>query len=297
MPLSETRRQPVRWRIESLLERDAASQAFRPLWNEVPGQGTFEAEDYERRSSARAGVADARPDPARERFIAETDLVTATIESGRPVLAGPGETPAMLEDSPAALPPSVAAPDSRLLERERETARAEGHAAGYAEGRAAALAELQADLEAERARLADLFNGLQASIVPTDAFFAPLERLSLHLARQLVRGELTLSGQAISRLIENCLAEIDPRSGAVTVRLNPLDLECLERMPGRLDASISLVRDPHLSQGSVRAEMAEALVEDLIEHRLDSLSRSLLGEPWAPPRGFEPITLEAHDAG
>ena len=40
--------------------------------------------------------------------------------------------------------------------------------------------------------------------------------------------------------------------------------------------------DPSLSRGSVRVEMDDGVVEDLIENRLDTLARSLLGPEVKP---------------
>ena len=46
--------------------------------------------------------------------------------------------------------------------------------------------------------------------------------------------------------------------------------------------------DATLARGSVRVELTEGWVEDLIEDRLDTLSRALLDEPWTPKKAPEP---------
>ncbi len=176
--------------------------------------------------------------------------------------------------------------DPALLQRERE--------AGYAEGRSAALIEMRGAIDRECEGVRELLRGIQTALTENERFFVPLERLALHLARQIVRGELSLSGQAISRLVEGCLAEIDARGQSLLLRLNPADHDRLLAMPKVLDAHISVVRDSTLAAGSVRIEMAEGMVEDLLEHRLDSLSQSLLAEPWSGPRTFEHLAVE-HD--
>jgi hypothetical protein len=48
--------------------------------------------------------------------------------------------------------------------------------------------------------------------------FEPVKRLALHISEQLVLAELTISGQAIERLVQRCLDEIDLHGqSAVTV--------------------------------------------------------------------------------
>jgi hypothetical protein len=63
--------------------------------------------------------------------------------------------------------------------------------------------------------------------------------------------------------------------------LNPEDLQLLRTTLGEDDA-MHMAGDPALSRGSVRVEMDDGVVEDLIEHRLDTLARSLLGPEVKP---------------
>ncbi len=160
--------------------------------------------------------------------------------------------------------------DPAALARERE--------AGFEAGRAAARAELRTEMETQRSELAALIASAEQAVADPRQFFAPMERLAVHLAEQLVRGELSLSGRAIRRLVENSLMELDQRALKVRVKLHPADMDKFCALPGELGESIELVRDPALGRGSVKIEMTDGAIDDLIEHRLDAICASLLGE-------------------
>ncbi len=286
---------PPQWRAEPILETDGARQPFRPLWQSVSGQGAFAVEHFDRVWSDPAeqtrpvvdtltsealpydapqsmpdGAVACPPDPLHAAADAHQSVQSLQAVLHRPVLPLPAHAPVI---------------DPAIIQRERE--------AGHAEGRSAALVEMRGAIERECEGVRELLRGIQTALADSERFFVPLERLALHLARQIVRGELSVSGQAISRLVEGCLAEIDARGQSLLLRLNPADHDRLLAMPKALDAHISVVRDGTLSPGSVRVEMAEGMVEDLLEHRLDSLSQSLLSEPWSGPRTFEHLPLES----
>jgi len=160
--------------------------------------------------------------------------------------------------------------DEQALRREYD--------AGFEAGLAAASEQSRQDMERERAVIKEMLAAISRSVADTRQFFAPMERLAVHLAEQLVRGELTLSGQAIRRLVENCLLEFEHRGERVVLKLHPEDMEKFTSLEGELSDNVELVRDAGLGRGSVRIEMADGVIEDLIEHRLEALARSVLGD-------------------
>jgi flagellar biosynthesis/type III secretory pathway protein FliH len=200
----------------------------------------------------------------------ETDSASAAPEPA--VAAAPPVAP------PAPQPPVVAG----IAPEDHEAALAAAREAAWAAGRQSAIDEMQQAVEAERAALRESVEALRHAVTDTGALFAPLKRLSLHLAEQLVRGELALSGESIRRLVDGCLAEVDPRE-AVALRLNPEDLAGFRAQLGA-DPDVTLTADAALARGSVRVELTDGWVEDLIEDRLDALSRALLDEPWTPKK-------------
>ncbi len=161
-------------------------------------------------------------------------------------------------------------------------AEARGHARGLEEGRAQALAEV----EAERAREAELIRHLaielRALSEDPDRFFEPLRRLALHIAEQLVRGELQASPQSITQIVRQALAALDPAPGdPLLVCLHPEDAALLQSSSPSFLAvdGLKVQPDPQLHRGSVRLRLDDTVLEDLVEHRLQALVDRLLVHP------------------
>ena len=180
-----------------------------------------------------------------------------------------------------------------LTDEERQAIEDEAYQKGYDEGYAKAEAtvrdELQAEVQLVVEDLRDLTQKMAEAAHDTPNFYAPLLKLATHLAEQLVRGELTLSGQAIARLVQTSLEEFDKDPSApVLVRLNPEDLSRIEGHGLSLPGSMTLKADPTLTSGSVKVQMNGALIEDLIEDRAEALWHSLTAkvDAGAPPPSF-----------
>ena len=167
-----------------------------------------------------------------------------------------------------------------LVEAAREeahiAAHAEGHQQGFDTGYAQALTELKAEMDAKVAALQSMVDGIKELSTDADALFDPVKKLAVHLAEQLVRGELTQSGQVISRMVENCVREMSGSSEkTLIVHLNPDDLELYKPLAEQFGTTISLRPNSTLQRGSVRVSLDGAVVEDLIERRVQALSKSL----------------------
>ena len=105
----------------------------------------------------------------------------------------------------------------------------------------------------------------------------------MHLAEQLVRGELSLSGQAVTRLVERCLSEFQQETSApIVVRMNPADHERHLAYGAMAPKNMDLRPDPSLSAGSVKVSMNGAMIEDLIEHRRQALWDALMSAAATP---------------
>ena len=179
---------------------------------------------------------------------------------------------------------------TELIEAAREEARVDAHAAGFQEGLEAGLeqakAEMQASVDEKLAVLDQMVSGLQKLQRDPNTLFEPMKKLAIHLAEQLVRGELTQSAQVIARLVDNCLREL-AASGekAVIVHLNPEDLEQYKPLTAQFGDSLVLRPDALLARGSVRASLDGSVVEDLIDRRVKGLSKSLaqpVASSWRP---------------
>jgi len=155
---------------------------------------------------------------------------------------------------------------ARLLEIER----AAGIEAGRLEGRAEAAKVIDAERETMRSYLASI----EAGFANSAEFFAPLKKLALHIAQQLVRGELQSSGAAVSRLIDRCLEGAGGRK-PLAIRLHPHDIAMFRKIRGDDCAGLPLVEDASFVPGSVRVEFDDGWVDDMMQDRVDEIALAL----------------------
>ncbi|MBM3336278.1 MAG: hypothetical protein FJY60_01055 [Betaproteobacteria bacterium] len=227
------------------------------------------------------------PDPAIP-AVAE-QAITAGMDTQEEGITEPEPDPAT---AAAAEPSAIATPDlsgeavTALVEAAREAARAETREIAYNEGLEAGRAEareaLQKEHDAQINQLKSLQEALQKLSFDADALFEPVKKLSVHLAEQLVRGELAQSPQTISRLVDNSLRELNASGEkAVIVHLNHEDLEAYRPLVAQFGDSMILRPDSLLERGSVRVSLDGSVVEDLMQRRIEGLKKSL-SQPAAP---------------
>lgn len=156
-----------------------------------------------------------------------------------------------------------------------------------------------ADMEATHQLLSHIEKAIDSLKEVPDQRHEPLKRLAMHLAEQLVLVELSLSPNAVQALVERCIETLDiTPSAAVVVELNPSDMALLQTRvpdPGEEKPTWRLQADATLLPGSVRVRADDAVVSDLVEHRLESLAQSLLTEPkrWQAQTAFHPERLNS----
>jgi hypothetical protein len=205
----------------------------------------------------------------------EADGVDTDAPVAEPTDSTVGGGASSLEDAPAAPDGVLHSPDE--LQRIAQ----EAHAQGWAEGHAQAQAESAAQQAAQMALLGELMSGLQALNHEPQRFFEPLKRLALHMAEQLVRGELQVSGEAVANLVKQALDTLGETREKVILHLNPMDADALSEAAPELVAQCAIESDAQLQRGSVRVSVNDTVVEDLIEHRLEALARRVLAQPDA----------------
>ena len=168
---------------------------------------------------------------------------------------------------------------TELNEQQIRIARQQGYVQGLKDG----MAKTLHDLETERAKERDLIQTITSELaaLQNDATrqFEPLRKLSLHIAEQLVRGELSSSGEAVERLVKACVADLNGQENGINVSLNPSDLERVQPLLKNNEHPLHLQPDMSLRPGSVRVRCNDTVIEDLIDHRLEGLARQLLSEP------------------
>ena len=190
------------------------------------------------------------------------------------------------------VPATAPAAQAGHSQQEIDEARAQGYAAGMDEARSKLYDQIRAEIEGEQeadsqAQVAidqSLVEALQAALAAMQQdpqqFFEPVKRLALHIAEQLVLGELRLDGSAIDRLVQRCVDDLAANEASmVLVELNPDDLHALHdlrKRAGLVEKNLpQLVVNEDLPPGSVRASANDALVEDVVTHRLAAIARVL----------------------
>lgn len=190
----------------------------------------------------------------------------------------------------------------------QEQGHAQGHLAGVADGHAQAIADakaqaqsqMQTELAAAQALAQNALNEqlkvlqavndqLRSFTDKPDALFEPLKRLAVHISEQLVLAELNLSGQAIERLVQRCLDELDKHGQSpIVIELNPQDKARLQDINADVVNNMQLQAVPGLHPGSVRVVVNDTQIEDLIEHRLQAMANRLLNQPelWREQSAF-----------
>ena len=202
---------------------------------------------------------------------------------------------------------SLSSLDAESLEKIKQEAFERGVAEGKRLQQESALEEATQNEAESLVALADKANQVLENIEqgvlalkesPAD-WNEPLKRLAMHLAEQLTLTELSISSSGIQNLIDRCIETLDVQSvSSVVVELNPSDMALLQNhkaAPGEQTHSWRLVADAHLLPGSVRVRADDAVVSDLIEHRLETLAQALLQntKPWQAQTAFQPERLSA----
>ena len=259
MALSDLNEKPAPWSPNPLLNSKAEAPRFlRTQWDEATA-----------RSFGPWRVADkAEPTEGLLTEAAETDANEATTEV-------PADAAAAQEAAP------TAEPESPWTEAALDQLRDEAYQRGLLEGQALVRTEFENERSKERELMRHLGIELRSISQDPQRFFEPLKRLSLHLAEQLVRAELQLSGQAIHNLIQQCIQQLDHAVEPVHVSVNPEDLQRLTAMGESVTKHMQLEADALLRPGSVRVRVQDSVVQDLIETRLEPLARRLLAQPEA----------------
>ena len=189
------------------------------------------------------------------------------------------------EEAASAMALAVAKATEEALAQGIEQGKAEGLAQGLEQGKkegmaagdAKVRAELVDEMAAQRVLFENISNELGALMADPKKFFEPLKRLALHIAEQVVVGELQTSSKGIEGLVQRCLDELDhPVHGAVVLELNPEDKTRLQAQAGDFIKGMRLEAVPDLKMGSVRVFANDTVVEDLVEHRLEGLAKALL---------------------
>lgn len=140
-----------------------------------------------------------------------------------------------------------------------------------------ANAEAKVDKTIEQYR--ELTQKIRMASTRVSEFFEPVSRLSVHIAEQLVRGELTVGPVAITRLVQGCLDAIEERASKQepVLKMHPADLEMFLNGFDGEPTGVSLVADDRLARGDVSLQMDHSVIDDLLSHRLEEIAQYVFG--------------------
>lgn len=260
----------VSWRLNDLLVADKKAKEFATVgWND-PEQSAKVAPLFEEWSPT---VVDLAELVDSEVLDAPDDALDDPMGEGEQAPEAPVEGNAEVEaDSNAALEEAQAA--AVYAEEALQEAKRDAHQEGYEEGRSESVAQYQKSKD----DLDRLVGSLRTAQSDMTAFYHPLKKLALHVAQQLVRGELSLSPSAVERLIKSVLDDIEAQGeGPILIYLHPADRDNISDVIYDEFSNIDLRTDRSLSQGSVKISIDDTAIEDLMEQRLERLSEQILG--------------------
>jgi len=171
----------------------------------------------------------------------------------------------------------------------------EAHAAGYEAGMKAARAEMQAQLSqltAQTERLAAVLDQLARPLEQLDEEVGQqLARLSLTIAKQLVRRELKTDPAQVIAIVRETVGLLPASARDVRVHLHPEDAAVVrERLAApNAECAWNLIEDPVLTRGGCRVMTDTAQIDARLETRIGSVASSLLGEERTASRDQPPV--------
>lgn len=176
----------------------------------------------------------------------------------------------------AAEGPNTLAVDTSIERADIQAAMAKAKEEAFEEGILEGKAQTERAHGQIKNELKDLIERIRVNEGNIREFHDPLKKLAVHIAEQLIRGELTISSRAIERLVNQALEDIENQGPEeIVVTLHPEDLSSLGKTADVIKESIEFRSDSHLSRGSVRVTMGDSAIEDLIERRLQNIVENL----------------------
>jgi flagellar assembly protein FliH len=167
-----------------------------------------------------------------------------------------------------------------------EQGRREGHEQGYGEGLAQGRAQGEAEVRERAARLEGLLQGLADPASEVDeATEEELARLTLALARQVIRRELQAQPGEIIGVIREAVALLPLSAREIRLRLHPEDAALVRDTLGDQDARWQIEEDPSISRGGCLLRTQQSRVDATVEHRIAALAAELLGDARRPDEG------------
>ena len=168
------------------------------------------------------------------------------------------------------------------IQRANAEAREKGYAAGYAEGLAAGRAAGETEYAEACAQLAEIAASLTGAADTLGERLAErMLALSLSIAKQVVRAELSLSPEAILPAVREAVPLSLEATRDARLRVNPADAEAIDSAIGEMLAAQNwkLVPDAGITAGGCVIESASGEADARMETRWQQVLGSLAIHP------------------
>jgi len=142
----------------------------------------------------------------------------------------------------------------------------EAHLRGRQEGEAAAVQQFQTKVE-QMAAILQSTAGLRARFRRESE--EDLVKLSIAIARRILRRELSVDPGALKGIVKACLEKLEARQ----VHRIRLHASMAGALSPHLDSAVPLIGDPHLGPGEVRIETDQGEIDAGIETQLGEIER------------------------
>jgi flagellar assembly protein FliH len=176
------------------------------------------------------------------------------------------------------------------LEAIEKRAHDEAFAAGRDAGLKAAKAEMQPLIDKLRAQVAGMTAIADKLVHPLEELDAEvadqLARLSMSIAKQVIRRELRLDPAQIIAVMRETVALLPASVRQIRIHLHPEDAAVVREhlaAPGG-DRAWSIAEDPMLSRGGCQVVTETSQIDARVETRIAAVASAMLGEERAAAR-------------
>jgi flagellar biosynthesis/type III secretory pathway protein FliH len=275
------KKMPIQWESDTILNGQTKNPNFvRTFWNESQSQ-EFGPWRLDAKSDPTDGLSkphdNNKENHDQNEFLGENENSNELLDTEENLTVTPENSP----NSEAEKNLSKEQLNLQIfsLTNQIKTAQQQGYVQGLKDGMTKALFDLESERNKDKEIISTLLAELQNILQDSFGQFEPLRKLALHIAEQLVRTELSISGNSIDRLVQACIKEINAQEKYITLSANSADIERIKPFLKDSGSEILMQVDNNLHQGSIRVRSNDTIIEDLIENRLGGLAKILISNP------------------
>jgi flagellar assembly protein FliH len=169
-----------------------------------------------------------------------------------------------------------------MMNEAKEEGYQQGYKQGYNEGYKYGIDEASNEAALIR-KNADIY--LESCRTETEAYIKKkhqeILQLSLTIAKQVIKSEVMINPDIVSKICENVLAQATDRTHVI-LKVNPADFNVVKNKKDDLSIYVEspnnlfIIADSSVTQGSVKAETSSGFIDGDIETQLDLIAKILL---------------------